>query len=123
MRFHHDGLVQEMLDADSPTAFNDVKKTRFAAYVVFWFSSLAAVIERYEQLLSSGTIPESAEVKALLDKDFKDVIKPFRNSVAHCSDHDDNRTLKLFELPHSIPDRAALIATRLREHLDDIIKT
>jgi len=63
------------------------------------------------------------EVTALLDQNFKDVIKPFRNSVAHCSDHDDTRTLKLFELPHSIPDRAALIATHLLEHLDNIIKT
>ena len=123
MRFHHDDLVQEMLDANSPTAFNDVKKARFSAYIVFWFSSLAAVIERYEQLKSSGTIPESVKVTALLDQNFKDVIKPFRNSVAHCSDHDDTRTLKLFELPHSIPDRAAFIATHLREHLDNIIKT
>lgn len=108
MRIHHDVLVKEL--ADSGLEFTDVKKARFAAYVCFWFASLAAVIERYEQLVSNGTIPRSEYLSSLLTKEFIDILKPFRNAVAHCSDHDDRRVLNLLDLHHTVPDHAEQIA-------------
>lgn len=120
MRIHHDVVVKEL--ADSGLEFTDVKKVRFAAYVCFWFATLAAVIERYEQLVSNGTIPRSDRLSSLLTKDFIDLLKPFRNAVAHCSDHDDQRVLNLLGDPHSIPDHAEQIAhafqAYFKEHTD-----
>lgn len=110
MRHHHDALVQEMTEADDLQTFTDVKKARFSAYLAFWFTGLVGVIERYEQLRDKKAIPPSPEIDRLLSESFKDVLKPFRNSVAHCSDHDDQRTLNLFGHVDTIPDRAAEIA-------------
>ena len=120
MRIHHDVLVKEL--ADSGLEFTDVKKARFAAYVCFWFATLAAVIERYEQVVSNGTIPRSDRLSSLLTKDFIDLLKPFRNAVAHCSDHDDQRVLNLLDHQHTIPDHAEQIAhafqAYFKEHTD-----
>ena len=110
MRHHHDALIQEMTDSDDPSAFTNVKKARFSAYIAFWFTGLAGVIERYEQLRDKGAVPASSEIDVLLTDDFKDVLKPFRNSVAHCSDHDDHRTLEIFDHEATVPDQATAIA-------------
>ena len=110
MRYHHDGLVQEMLDDDRPDAFNSVKKVRFMAYVAFWYTALAGVIERYEELCGKGAVPTDPAIDSLLTEQFKAVVKPFRNSVAHCSDFDDRRTLALLDHESTIPDQAAAIA-------------
>lgn len=114
MRHHHDGLVKEMLE--DAAQFTTVKKLRFHAYVCFWFTGLATVIERYQELVSKGTIPGSQKVSALLTSDFIDLLKPFRNAVAHCSDHDDERVLQLLGSPNTAPDHAAAVAMALREY-------
>jgi len=118
MRIHHDALVHELLTAGGIDHFSDVKKARFAAYVCFWFASLATVVERYQQLVRSGTLPASNKLDALLGEDFINLVKPFRNAVAHCSDHDDDRVLDLMNHPYGVPDRAELIANALREHIE-----
>ena len=108
MRHHHDALIKEL--ANTGQVFSDVKEARFAAYIWFWFVSLSAVIERFEQLVANGTIPKSDKLSSLLTKEFIDIVKPFRNAVAHCSDHDDQRVLNLLNQPHSVPDHAEAIA-------------
>jgi len=110
MRYHHDGLVQEMIDDERPDAFNDVKKVRFIAYIAFWYTALAGVIERYEELRDKNSIPADSKIDSLLTEQFKNVVKPFRNSVAHCSDFDDRRTLEIFDHESTIPDQAAAVA-------------
>jgi hypothetical protein len=110
MRLHHDSLVHEMLGAERKMPFTTAKKTRFSAYVCFWFASLATVVERYQQLVGNGTLPESPELSQLLTPDFIDLLKPFRNAIAHCSDHDDARVLQLLSDPHRTPDHAAAVA-------------
>jgi hypothetical protein len=110
MRYHHDGLVAEMEADPNPEAFNNVKKVRFVAYIAFWYTALAGVIERYEELRDKGAIPADPRIDSLLTEGFKNVVKPFRNSVAHCSDFDDRRTLQLFDHESTIPDQAAAMA-------------
>lgn len=110
MRYHHNGLVQEMLDDDCPDAFNTVKKVRFMAYLAFWYTALAGVIERYEELRDKGTVPADPAIDSLLTEEFKSVVKPFRNSVAHCSDFDDRRTMALLDHEATVPDQATAIA-------------
>jgi len=110
MRYHHNGLVQEMLADDRPDAFNNVKKVRFFAYIAFWYTALAGVIERYEELRDKGAIPADSKIDSLLTERFKDVVKPFRNSVAHCSDFDDRRTLEIFDHESTVPDQAEAIS-------------
>jgi len=114
MRFHHDGLVNEMLEAHAQ--FTTIKKLRFEAYVCFWFAGLATVVERYQQLVNSGIIPGSQKVSDLLTVEFIDLLKPFRNAVAHCSDHDDERVLQLLSSPNTVPDHAAAVALAFREY-------
>ena len=114
MRLHHNGLVNEMLVEGAE--FTEAKKLRFAAYVCFWFAGLAAVVERYQELVNDKTIMGSKKVSDLLTADFLDLLKPFRNAVAHCSNHDDDRVLKRLELPDKIPDHAAEVAAALREY-------
>lgn len=110
MRYHHDGLVQEMLADDRPDAFSSVKKVRFMAYIAFWYTALAGVVERYEELRENGSVPADPRIDSLLTEEFKAVVKPFRNSVAHCSDFDDRRTLAILDHEATIPDQAAAIA-------------
>lgn len=110
MRYHHNDLVQEMLDSESPDGFNDVKKVRFISYISFWYTALASVIERYEELRDKKTIPRDPVIDSLLTEEFKGVVKRFRNSVAHCSDFDDRRTLDIFNNEATIPDQAAAIS-------------
>jgi hypothetical protein len=110
MRYHHNGLVQEMLDDDRPDAFNNVKKVRFMAYIAFWYTALAGVIERYEELRDKGAVPAEPAIDSLLTEEFKSVVKPFRNSVAHCSDFDDRRTIALLDHEARVTDQAAAIA-------------
>jgi hypothetical protein len=117
-RHHHDGLVHEMLANGGTAAFSTVKKLRFAAYVCSWFAGLAGVIERYQQLVSNGTLPESTELSRLITAEFIDLLKPFRNAVSHCSDHDDERVLDLLSTPHTTPDRAAEIAAAFRAYCE-----
>ena len=117
MRVHHDALVKELADGDME--FTDIKKARLSTYVCFWFASLAAAIERYEQLVSNGTIPVSSKLSRLLTKDFINLLKPFRNAVAHCSDHDDRRVLDLFDNPQSMPNRAEQIAHAFHEYFKE----
>ena len=117
MRHHHDALIKEL--ADSGQEFTDVKKARFAAYIWFWFVSLAAVIERFEQLASNGTIPKSDEISSLLTKEFIDIVKPFRNAAAHCSYHDDQRVLNLIARHHSVPDHAEKIALAFHAYFNE----
>lgn len=116
MRHHHDGLVQEISTSDDPAAFNNVKKVRFAAYISFWFAGLSGVIERYEQLRNKEAIPSCPEIDTLLTDKFKDILKPFRNSVSHCSDHDDPRTLQLFEHKNIVPEQATAIANAFHKY-------
>jgi hypothetical protein len=115
-RLHHDALIHEVLAAGGGDHFTNTKKLRFAAYVCSWFAALAAVIERYEQLTNKGTIPRSEEISQLRSSDFLDLLKPFRNAVAHCSDHDDERVLDLLNTPNSTPDRAAAIADAFKQY-------
>jgi hypothetical protein len=115
-RHHHDGLVRETLEAGGSAAFSTVKKLRFAAYVCAWFAGLAAVIERYQQLTENGTLPRSDSLDRLITPEFVDLLKPFRNAVAHCSDHDDDRVLNLLGTPHTTPDLAAEIASVFRSY-------
>lgn len=119
MRHHHDNLVHEMLETEDPAAFNDVKKCRFSAYIAFWFAGLTGVIERYEELREKGVIPRDNELDGLITDDFKDVVKPFRNSVAHCSDHDDRRTLEIFNHEATIPDQATKIAEAFHRYFSE----
>ncbi len=107
MRIHHDLLVKEL--ADTGAEFTIAKKVRFMAYTCFWFAGLAAVIERYQQLSTNGTIPVSESLYTLITEDFVDLLKPFRNAVSHCSDHDDQRVLNLFDQPNFMPDQAQQI--------------
>ena len=116
MRYHHDGLVLEMLDPADADAFTLVKKQRFAAYVCFWFAGLAAVIERHQELSRRGTIPAFAPLDGLLSEAFIDILKPFRNAVAHCSDHDDERVLALLGAAEVVPAQAAAIADAFRDY-------
>jgi hypothetical protein len=113
---HHDGLVREMLDAGSIEAYTNVKKLRFASYVCAWFAGLSGVIERFQQLVRSGTLPPSDELDALIMPDFLDLIKPFRNAVSHCSDHDDERVLDLLSTPETAPDRAEAISAAFKRY-------
>jgi hypothetical protein len=116
MRLHHDGLVNELVEAGDVGQFTTIKKQRFIAYVCFWFAGLATVVERYQQLVSNGTMPDSEKVSKLLTTEFIDVLKPFRNAVAHCSDYDDARVLQLLDNPHTIPDHAAAVSLAFREY-------
>jgi hypothetical protein len=115
MRLHHDSLVKELVDGNE-TLFTTAKKQRFAAYVCFWFTGLTTVVERYQQLVTNGTIPESVKVSQLLTPEFIDLLKPFRNAVAHCSDHDDARVLQLLVDPQLVPDHAAAVSIAFREY-------
>jgi hypothetical protein len=115
MRLHHDGLVHEMVEAGAEH-FDSVKKQRFVAYVCFWFAGLATVVERYQQAVASGTIPNCEDVSELLTAEFIDLLKPFRNAVAHCSDHDDERVLRLLSEPHTVPDHATAVALAFRRY-------
>jgi hypothetical protein len=118
MRHHHDALVQEMTEADHPDAFNNVKKVRFMAYLSFWYTALSGVIERYEQLRDDGSIPADPDIDHLLTDDFKNIVKPFRNSVAHCSAYDDRRTLEIFEHEATVPDHAASLAQAFHSYFN-----
>ncbi len=115
-RLHHDVLIQEVLAAGGVEHFTTAKKVRFAAYVFSWFAGLATVIERYQQLVSSGTIPQSEELGALLTSEYLDLLKPFRNAVAHCSDHDDGRVLALLDTPQTTPDVAAAMSEAFKRY-------
>lgn len=115
-RIHHDALVHEMLDAGGIEAFSDVKKLRFAAYVSAWFAGLSGVIERFEQLVGKGTLPQSDELSRLITPAFVDVIRPFRNAVSHCSDHDDDRVLQFLGAPDVVPDDAAAISSAFKRY-------
>lgn len=110
MRYQHNSLVQEMLDDDRTEAFNNVKNVRLMAYLAFWFTALAGVIERYEELRDKGALPTNPAIDSLLTEEFKSIVKPFRNSVAHCSDFDDHRTIALLDQEATVPDQAAAIA-------------
>ncbi|WP_313218435.1 hypothetical protein [Stenotrophomonas sp.] len=116
MRHHHDALVAE-ISTEGMDAFTDVVKVRFFAYLAFWFTALAGVIERYEALRNSGSIPGDPAVDLLLTTEFKDIVKRFRNSVAHCSEYDDRRTLEFFDYEDKVPDHAALLATAFHAYL------
>ena len=115
-RLHHDVLVEEILLAGGSEHFTDTKKLRFAAYVCAWLAGLAAVIERYQQLVSNGTLPSSEEMSRLVTPEYLDLLKPFRNAVAHCSDHDDDRLLDLLNTPNTTPDRAAEISEAFKRY-------
>lgn len=123
MRIHHDALVYELMQEGGIDQFTDVKKHRFSAYVCFWFAGLATVIERFQQLVNSDTIPSSSKVADLLSPEFIDLLKPFRNAVAHCSDHDDERVLQLLGEPQTIPDHAAAVAHALQEYMKEQLGT
>ncbi|HWT53250.1 MAG TPA: hypothetical protein VN066_00445 [Rhodocyclaceae bacterium] len=110
MRHHHDGLIHEVMKENDLNAFNSTRKSRFSAYIAFWFTGLTGVIERYEELRDKGAIPRCVDLDRLITTEFKDIVKPFRNSVAHCSDHDDRRTMELFSHEKTVPDQAAEIA-------------
>jgi len=116
MRLHHDALIHEMLETGEE--FTNAKKLRFAAYVCYWFAGLATVVERYQQLVKAGTLAPSDELNALISTDFLDILKPFRNAVAHCSDHDDDRVLELMNNPNTIPDRGTAIAAAFKIYFE-----
>ena len=109
MRIHHDMLVRE-IEASGIEAFTAAKKVRFGAYLAFWFTGLAGVVERYEELTNSDAIPGDEEISKLITPNFKSLVKRFRNSVAHCSDHDDQRTLQLLDHEPWVPDQATALA-------------
>lgn len=109
MRIHHDMLIGE-IEASGIEAFTAAKKVRFSAYLAFWFTGLAGVVERFEELTNSDSIPGDEDISKLITPEFKSVVKSFRNSVAHCSDHDDQRTLQLLDHERWVPDQAAALA-------------
>ena len=76
------------------------------------------MIERYQELVAKGTLPASQALAELLTSDFIDLVKPFRNAVAHCSPHDDERVLELLSNPHTIPDRAAEVAHAFHQYIE-----
>ena len=117
MRFHHNLLVQELVDTGAE--FSDAKKVRFAAYTCFWFAGLAAVIERFQKLTSNGTLPKSEQLSNMITDDFIDLLKPFRNAVAHCSDHDDRRVLNMLSRPDSVPDLAEQISDAFKKYFEE----
>jgi hypothetical protein len=114
-RLHHDSLVYEQFDNEEEE-FTTVRKLRFVAYTCAWFSGLAAVIERFEELVNKGTIPKSDELAELITPDYVDLLKPFRNAIAHCSDHDDERILRLLDTPETTTDRAAELADAFKRY-------
>jgi hypothetical protein len=116
-RHHHDALIHEMLAAGDRAAFTNAKKLRFTAYACAWFAGLSGVIERYQQLVSKGVLPPSAELSHLITPAFLDLLKPFRNAVSHCSDHDDERVLELLATPTTTPDHAAEICAAFKSYL------
>jgi len=120
MRDHHDVLVVEALAAGSSEAFgqSEIKKARFATYISYWFAALSALIERYQALVTSKTIAGDAQIDALLRPAMIDLIKPFRNAVAHCSEHDDPRVLELLSNPHTVPDWAGEVAMAFRAYFE-----
>ena len=97
-------------------AESELRKARFITYVSYWFTALAAVIERYQELSRKGTIPSNVDLDALLTDDMIDLVKPFRNAIAHCSDHDDDRVLSLLENAPTVPDWAEKVATSFRTY-------
>jgi hypothetical protein len=117
-RLHHEALIHEMLEAGGSEHFTNVKKLQFAAYVCSWFAGLATVIERFQQLTNDGVLPKSEELSTLLSSDFLDLLKPFRNAVAHCSDHDDDRVLALLSTVDITPDRATEISLALKRYFE-----
>ena len=117
-RRHHDGLVHEMLKAEGIEAFTNAKKLRFAAYVCAWFAGLSGVIERYQQLVNNGTLPQSDKLAALMTPEFVDLVKSFRNAVSHCSNHDDDRVLDLLATPDATPDRAAELSVAFQQYFE-----
>jgi hypothetical protein len=117
-RLHHDALIHEVLAAGGSERFTDAKKLRFAAYVCSWFAGLATVIERFQQLVNAGTLPKSEELSTLISADYLDLLKPFRNAVAHCPDHDDERVLALLNTPFTSPDRAANISHAFKRYFE-----
>ena len=117
MRHHHEALIKQMVKAEGPAAFNDLKKVRFGAYIAFWFTGLACVIERYEQLRNNSSIPSDVAIDNLITIKFKNTVRDFRNSVAHCSDFDDKRILKLYELESTVPDHAIALAKAFHAYL------
>lgn len=116
MRHHHDALVAEV-SHEGMEAFTAIKKVRLFAYLAFWFTALAGVIERYEELRNSGSIPRDPEVDRLLTTEFKGIVKRFRNSVAHCADHDDQRTLEFFDHEAKVPDHATSLAAAFHAYI------
>ena len=118
MRGHHDAMVHEALDQGglAHVAESELRKARFITYVSYWFTALAAVIERYQELSGKGTIPSNADLDALLTDDMINLVKPFRNAIAHCSDHDDDRVLGLLENAPTVPDWAEKVATSFRSY-------
>jgi hypothetical protein len=115
MRLHHDSMVNELVE-ENERQFKPAKLQRFAAYVCFWFTGLATVVERYQQLVANGSIPESERLSNLLTPEFIDLLKPFRSAVAHRSDHDDARVLELLVDPHRVPDYAAEVSLAFHEY-------
>ena len=120
MREHHDAIVLEAVAAGGTAVFaqSEVKQARFVTYISYWFAALSALIERYQALVTSKTIPGDEQIDALLRPEMIDLIKPFRNAVAHCSEHDDPRVLDLLSNPHTVPDWAAEVATVFRGYFD-----
>jgi hypothetical protein len=119
MRLHHDILVRQTAEAVGEEPSGAITNQRLFAYVCFWFAGLAAVVERYQQLVNVGTIPDSEDVSRLLTSDFIDILKPFRNAVAHCSDHDDDRVFQLLGAPNTVPDQAAAVSLAFRKYFQE----
>ena len=93
-------------------------RARFITYIEYWFSGLAAVIERYQELVTKGTIPADPTLDDLITEEHLSLLKPFRNAVAHCGEFDDARILRLLDEAHSIPDWAERVARGFRAFLE-----
>lgn len=116
MRQHHDALVHDGLAHGGLEyiAESDINKARFITYVAYWFAALATVVERYNALARKGTIPKLESLDRLLTPKMLSLLKPFRNAVAHCSSHDDQRVLNFLENAATVPDWATEVATAFR---------
>jgi len=119
MRVHHNAFIHEIeARGGLEVVWSSVAaKTRFTTYVAYWFAGLAAVIERYQELTGKDTIPTDPKLDALLTEDRLSLVKPFRNAIAHCSDFDDARVLRLLEAAETLPDWAETVAHEFRRYL------
>lgn len=109
MRIHHNMLIVEM-EASGIEAFTATKKVQFSAYFAFWFTGLAGVVERFEELTNGDSIPGDEEISKLITPEFKKRSEELSELRGALFAHDDQRTLQLLDHERWVPDQAAALA-------------